>query len=124
LKVGIKRKRGEEIDSMVTLSVGTRDLICALFAYEFAEGSVDHVSIDEIRAGQTGDWIEAIEASALFGSADMMRIRTVFENDPEQLVEMLLESVDELRLRRTSGDGVVRPAPFGARGLGIGQATG
>lgn len=84
---------------MMTLSVGTRDLICALFAYEFAEGAIDSASIDGIREGRTAEWVEAIEASALFGSADMLRIRTVFENDPDQLVSMLLESVGEVRSR-------------------------
>lgn len=84
---------------MMTLSAGTRDLICALFAYEFAEGSIDHTSIEGIRDGRTAEWIEAIEASALFGGTDMVRIRTVFENDPEQLVAMLLESMGELRAR-------------------------
>jgi hypothetical protein len=85
---------------MMTLSAGTRDLVCALFAYEFADGQIDEASIDEIRAGGVGEWIEAIESSALFGSADLLRIRTVFENDPEQLVGLLVDSVDELRVRR------------------------
>ncbi|MBJ8348088.1 hypothetical protein [Antrihabitans sp. YC2-6] len=79
-----------------------RDLIAAMFSYEFIDGGVDYDSIEQIHRGDIGEWLEALDRSGLFDEATIDAVGDRWRQRPKDLLEVLLADADEMTRRRCS----------------------
>ncbi len=116
-----------ELDSAVRLSRSQLDVMRAFFCYEFEVATLDRESVPEATEDAVAEWIEALQMSGLFASAELRTMTEVWLNEPASLVSLLVGDVDEAAARYatvgdeskvvTAGDAVPEAAgPMGVEG--------
>ncbi|WP_194817582.1 hypothetical protein [Nocardia sp. XZ_19_385] len=95
-----------------------RESVAALFADEFAEGSVDVSALRRIHAGEFGEWLTALDRSGLFGKDALTTIGDQWRGDPRLLLDALLSDSDDVTRRRwlMAWSALDRPEPLGQIG--------
>lgn len=77
-----------------------RELMTAMFCYEFADGRVDYDTIEQIHRGDVTEWVSAVDRSGLFDPGTVCAIREKWRREPKLLLDILLADADEMTVRR------------------------
>ncbi|MFI6363533.1 hypothetical protein ACIBG0_12380 [Nocardia sp. NPDC050630] len=77
-----------------------RDLVAAVFSYEFVDGGIDPDSLRRIHAGEIAEWVTALDRSGMFGKTAIATLSDKWQRDPRLLLEALLDDVDDVTRRR------------------------
>ncbi|WP_433713714.1 hypothetical protein ACQP2U_05705 [Nocardia sp. CA-084685] len=77
-----------------------RDLVAAVFSYEFVDGGIDPDSLRRIHAGEIAEWVTALDRSGMFGKTAIATLSEQWQRDPRLLLEALLDEVDDVTRRR------------------------
>lgn len=89
------------------LSHNQLEMMRAFFCYEFEVAQLDHESVPAATEDAIDEWVEALEMSGLFASAELRTIGNAFRSEPSAVVSLLVGNVDEIAARR---DFVAAPA--------------
>lgn len=77
-----------------------RELVAAVFSYEFVDGDIDTDALHRIHAGDVSEWITALDRSGMFGKTAIATLSDRWQRDPRRLLDALLEEVDDVTRRR------------------------
>ncbi|GGK56203.1 hypothetical protein [Nocardia camponoti] len=76
------------------------ELVVALLGAEVAESGLDAAAMRAVYSGDHDVWVDAIEASGMFGFPALAEITASWAADPRVLRDALLAEADELTQRR------------------------
>ncbi len=77
-----------------------RDLVGAVFSYEFVDGGIDPDSLRRIHTGEITEWITALDRSGMFGKTVIATLSEQWQSNPRLLLDTLLDEVDDVSRRR------------------------
>ncbi|WP_433727278.1 hypothetical protein ACQP0C_35645 [Nocardia sp. CA-129566] len=77
-----------------------RELVAAVFSYEFVDGDIDTDALCRIHAGDVSEWITALDRSGMFGKTAIATLSDKWQREPRMLLDALLEEVDDVTRRR------------------------
>ncbi|MFD3705594.1 hypothetical protein ACFWUP_20835 [Nocardia sp. NPDC058658] len=76
------------------------EMVGGLLAVEFAEAGIDTDVMHRVYTGAHAEWLQALEASGMFGVRALAEIAEQWIADPCLLRDALLAEADELTRRR------------------------
>ncbi|WP_330252476.1 hypothetical protein OG874_41480 [Nocardia sp. NBC_00565] len=77
-----------------------RELVAAVFSYEFVDGGIDPDALRRIHAGDLQEWITALDRCGMFGKTAIATLSEQWHRDPRILLDALLDELDDVTRRR------------------------